>query len=306
MNIIRGLEDTAALPKKTAVAIGNFDGVHLGHQKILETLIFESEKYGLVSVALTFSPHPKKVVGKDPIKMIQSLGQRLKIIEQFHVHTVLILPFNKELANHTAEDFIQNLVLDPMKAEEVIVGKNFCFGRNRSGCSKTLCDLGEKNDFRVLIIPPVTVGGTTVSSSLIRRLLCEGNLEKANSLLGRPYEIEGTVIEGKRRGKSLGFPTANIRTDNEIIPRGVFLSRTIVEGRDFPSMTNVGKCPTFDQSTTNVESYLLNFDSDIYGKIIQVRFLKKIRTEQKFDSTQDLSRQIKKDLRLANEFFNLS
>ena len=146
----------------------------------------------------------------------------------------------------------------------------------------------------------------TVSSSCIRRLLAEGEVAKANLLLGRPYEIEGWVIKGKNRGRNLGFPTANIRTENEIIPRGVFLSRTLVEGKDYPSLTNVGECPTFSQDTLQVESYLLNFDGILYGKRIQVRFLKKVREERRFSSPQELTFQIQRDLRTAKDFFDLS
>jgi riboflavin kinase/FMN adenylyltransferase len=305
MNVIRGLENLPVLLRKTAVALGNFDGVHLGHRKILETLVREATQNELISIVITFSPHPKKIVGKDPIAMIQSLEQRVRTIRQFQVDSTLILSFTRELAEHSAEEFIQKFVLNPLRAEEVIVGENFCFGKNRSGCSETLSKLGQKHDFKVLTIPPVTVDSMTVSSSLIRRLLCQGDVEKANLLLGRPYEIEGSVISGQNRGRDLGFPTANIRTENEIIPRGVFLSRTRVEENDFPSLTNVGECPTFGQGTIQVESYLLNFDSDIYGKRIQIRFLKKIRDERRYSSPQELILQIQKDLALAEDFFKL-
>jgi len=305
MNVIKGLENFPVFPQKTAVALGNFDGVHLGHQKILETLVREAKQNNLISIVLTFSPHPKKIVGKEPIAMIQSLEQRMNTISQFQVHSTLILSFTWELSEYSGEDFIQRLVLIPLKAEEVIVGDNFCFGKNRTGCSETLRSLGQKHNFRVLTIPPVTINSMTVSSSLIRRLLHEGDVAKANLLLGRPYEIEGSVIRGKNRGRNLGFPTANIRTENEIVPRGVFLSRTLVEGKDFPSLTNAGECPTFDQNTTQVETYLLNFDADIYGQKIQVRFLKKIREERRFSSPEELTLQIKSDLRMANAFFKV-
>lgn len=305
MKIIRGLEEIPEFPQKTAVAIGNFDGVHLGHRRILETLVDEAKKNNLFSIVLTFSPHPKKIVGKEPIEMIQSLDQRLTSLSQFQVQAVLILHFDKKLANHTAQEFIQKFVLQPLKAEEIIVGENFCFGKNRHGCSETLHTLAKINTFRVHIIPPVTIGETTVSSSLIRNLLHAGKIEKANALLGRAYEIEGKVIKGQRRGKQLGFPTANIQTKNEIVPEGVFISNTIIDGTAYPSLTNVGKCPTFDQDGKNTESFILNFEDDVYGHAITVRFLKKIREEKKFSSPQDLANQIRKDLALAKDYFQI-
>jgi riboflavin kinase/FMN adenylyltransferase len=196
-------------------------------------------------------------------------------------------------------------VLEPLKAAEIIVGENFCFGKNRQGCSETLHCLAKINKFQVHIIPPVTIEETTVSSSLIRNLLHKGQIEKANALLGRMYEIEGIVIQGQCRGKNLGFPTANIQTENEIVPKGVFLSKTVIDGAAYPSLTNVGKCPTFDQEGKNVESYILDFDDDIYGQKINIRFLKKIREEKKFSSPEELTNQIQKDLALAKDYFQL-
>lgn len=305
MKIIKGLEELPEFPKKTAVAIGNFDGVHLGHKQILETLVNEANNNDLISVVLTFSPHPKKVVGKDPIDMIQSLDQRLESLSHFQVQATIILLFDRHLANHTAQEFIQKLVLKPLKAEEIIVGENFCFGKDRQGCSETLHTLAKTNRFQVHIVPPVTIEETTVSSSLIRNLLSEGQVERANVFLGRAYEIEGIVIQGKSRGKQMGFPTANIQSENEIIPEGVFLSNTVIDGTAYASLTNVGKCPTFDQEGKNVESYILNFDKEIYGQKISIRFIKKIREEQRFSSPQELANQIQKDMALAVDYFQL-
>jgi len=305
MKIIKGLENTPEFRTKTAVAIGNFDGVHLGHKKILETLVSEATKNDLTSLVMTFSPHPKKVVGKEPIPMIQSLEQRLESIRQFNVRAALILHFDRQLANRTAQYFIRHLVLEPLNAAEIIVGENFCFGKNRQGCNRTLHRLAQANGFRVHIIPPVTIAETRVSSSLIREFLQKGQIEKANHLLGRPYEIEGTVIQGQSRGKNLGFPTANIQTANEIMPGGVFVSNTVINSQAFMSLTNIGQCPTFDQKGNQVETYLMNFSSDIYGQPIKVQFLKKIRDEKKFSSPLELTRQIQKDLAFAEKYFEI-
>jgi riboflavin kinase/FMN adenylyltransferase len=305
MEIIRGLEELPEFSKETAVAIGNFDGVHLGHKQILETLVTEAKSNDLTSVVLTFSPHPKKVVGKEPIEMIQSLDQRLEALARFQVQAVLILHFDSHLANHTAQEFIQELVLEPLNAKEIIVGDNFCFGKNRQGCSETLHTLAKTNRFQVHIVPPVTIEETTVSSSLIRNLLREGQIERANVLLGRAYEIEGVVIQGRSRGRQLGFPTANIQSKNEIIPEGVFISNTVIEGTAQASLTNVGHSPTFGLEGKSVESYILNFGEDLYGQALNVRFLKKIRDEKKFASPQELANQIRKDIALAKDYFQL-
>jgi riboflavin kinase/FMN adenylyltransferase len=304
MQIIKNVVDFPSFPKNTSVAIGNFDGVHLGHQKILRVLTDEAKNKGLLPLVLTFSPHPKKVVGKGQIHMLQSLDQRLREINRFPIHAALLLNFDRKLANRTAQDFLENMVLKPLRAQEIIVGENFCFGRNREGCTETLLKLAQKLSFYVRSISSVHVGGAVVSSSNIRKLLWEGEIEKAATLLGRFYEIEGEVIKGKSRGKTLGFPTANIQTSNEIAPGGVFLSEVYLDGKKYPSLTNIGIRPTFHQRDLNIESYILHFDSDLYGKKIRIRFLKRVRDEINFDSPEALSFQIQKDIQAAETFFS--
>jgi riboflavin kinase/FMN adenylyltransferase len=303
MKIIRDGKDFPSFSKKTSVAIGNFDGVHLGHQKILKVLADQAKNKNLLPVVLTFSPHPKKVVGKERISMLQSLDQRLREVSRFPIYATYVLNFDKRLANRSAQDFLENIVLKPLKAQEIIVGENFCFGRNREGCTETLKKLAPKLGFDVRSVSPVCVDGDVVSSSNIRKLLWEGKVEKAAVQLGRFYEIEGEVIKGKSRGKTLGFPTANIKTPNEITPDGVFLSQVAIEGSDHPSLTNIGTCPTFQQKDKNIETYILFFDGDLYGKKIHIRFLKKVRDEIHFESPRALSDQIRKDIQTAKSFF---
>lgn len=304
MQVFKNVTDFPSFPKRTSAAIGNFDGVHLGHQKILRVLTDEAKNKGLLPVVLTFSPHPKKVVGKGQIQMLQSLDQRLREIDHFPIHATFILKFDKNLAKRTARDFIENMVLKPIRAQEIIVGENFCFGRNREGCIDTLLKFAQELSFYVRSIPPVSVGGDIVSSSNIRKLLWEGELEKATALLGRYYEIEGEVIRGKSRGKILGFPTANIQTSNEITPGGVFLSEVTFEGKNYPSITNIGIRPTFHLKDINIETYILHFDADLYGKKIRIRFLKKVRDEISFESPEALTHQIQKDIQAAEAFFS--
>jgi riboflavin kinase/FMN adenylyltransferase len=304
MKTYSDVTDFPSFPKRTSVAIGNFDGVHLGHKKILKVLTDEAKNKDLLPIVLTFLPHPKKIVGEGQIHMLQTMDQRLREISHFPIHAALFLKFDKKLAKRTAQDFLENVVLQPLKAQDIIVGENFCFGRNREGCIDTLLALAQELNFNVRSVPPVRVGGEVVSSSNIRRLLWKGEIEKAATLLGRNYEIEGEVIRGKSRGRTLGFPTANIQTLNEITPGGVFLSEVTFEGQNYPSITNIGIRPTFQLTDKNIETYILNFAIDLYGKKIRIRFLKKVRDEMSFDTPGALAHQIQKDIQVAETFFS--
>jgi riboflavin kinase/FMN adenylyltransferase len=305
MEIVHGLEKFPSLSGHSIVAIGNFDGIHLGHHKILECLEKTAREYGFFSFVLTFFPHPGKILGKNNLKMIQTLDQKIREIRKFDIQALLIIPFDKQFANLSGQDFIQKIVLTTLKAKAVIIGNNFYFGKNREGDISLLHSLSSKFNFRVCSIPAVIQNGETVSSSLIRNLLQEGNVEKANRLLGRPYEIEGKVVKGQSRGKALGFPTANIETENEIIPQGVFITKTRVGSKILPSMTNVGKQPTFDQKDLNIESFIIDFDRDLYGEHIGICFLKKIRNQIKFRIPDELARQLETDLQTTKAYFRI-
>jgi riboflavin kinase/FMN adenylyltransferase len=304
MHVIKGFKHLPSFSKDCVVAIGNFDGIHLGHQKILRILVREAKKYGLISLLLTFSPHPEKVLGISSVKMLQTLDQRLGEIEKYDLHYVVVLPFDQKFAHTPAEEFIRTIVIQKLKAKKVIVGENFRFGQNREGDISKLRALAVEYDFKVQSLPPVVKQGHVVSSSLIRELLEQGKPEKANILIGRPYEIEGTVIKGKSRGKHLGFPTANVSPLNEIIPSGVFISKVGVRSKLLPAVTHVGSKPTFNDRDTHIESYIMDFKNNLYGERIRILFLRKIRDEKKFDSPKALSLQIKKDLESAKRYFH--
>ncbi|TEU04563.1 MAG: bifunctional riboflavin kinase/FAD synthetase [Candidatus Aminicenantes bacterium] len=303
MEVIHGLENYSFISDHTIVAIGNFDGVHLGHQKILLYLEKKAKEFELFSLVLTFFPHPGQILGKNGIKMIQTLDQRIREINKFDIHAVLIIPFDERFASLSGQDFIRKIVLNRLKAKAVIVGENFYFGKNREGDTALLHRLSSKYNFRICPVPSVIKERKTVSSSLIRNFLQEGKVEEVSGLLGRSYEIEGKVIEGQSRGKSLGFPTANIETENEIIPQGVFITQTRIGTEFLPSMTNVGSQPTFNQRGLNIESYILNFEGNLYGEQIGIHFLKKIRDEVKFRTPDDLARQLEKDLEATQAHF---
>ena len=305
MEVFHGLENFSSISNHSIVAIGNFDGVHLGHQKILRCLEKKAKEFELFSLALTFFPHPGQILGKNGIRMIQTLDQRIKEIKKFDIKAVLVIPFDESFAGLSGQDFIRKIVLNRLKAKAVIVGENFHFGKNREGDAALLHRLSSKYNFRICPVPPVIKEKETISSSLIRNFLQEGNVEKVSGLLGRTYEIEGKVIKGQSRGKALGFPTANIETENEIIPQGVFITQTRIGAEILPSMTNVGSQPTFGQPGLNIESYILNFERNLYGEHIGIHFLQKIRAEIKFRTPDDLTRQLEKDLETTQAHFGI-
>lgn len=305
MQIIRRIEDFPILTTNTITAIGNFDGIHLGHKKILQFLVSEAEKKKLPSLVLTFSPHPEIYFRKNPVKMIQTMDQRLKEIEKNNISMTFVLPFSEDIASLSSRDFIQKIMIDTLHAEEIIVGDNFRFGKNRTGNVRILQKLSSLCGFNFFSIHSEKRHGRIVSSSLIRTYLLRGDIEKANALLGHPYEIEGTVIEGHSRGKNLGFPTANISSINEIIPHGIFFSYVCFKGQKRPSLTNIGTSPTFGPSETQIESHIIDFTENLYGQTQKIQLLKKFRDEFKFNTPEKLVEQLKKDLAAAKTFFKL-
>jgi len=277
--------------------------MHLGHQKIIESLVREAGELRLKSVVLTFSPHPEKILGQETIRMIQTINQRLRGLEQLGVEATLIIPFNDDFFRLGPEEFIQKILIDQLQTRLIIVGADFRFGHGRQGNPEYLARAGEKAGFKVKIIPPVMLDGEVVSSSLIRQLLEKGKVDLAARFLGHPYEIEGFVIKGDSRGQILGLPTANIEPRNEILPPGVFISESQVKDSVFPSVTNIGFRPTFGSASQTVESHLLNFSGTLYGQEIKTRLLKKIREERKFPDAESLREQILNDIEQARLYW---
>jgi riboflavin kinase/FMN adenylyltransferase len=306
MQILRGLVNLPRFPKPTAVAIGNFDGLHLGHKAILRVLVERAQASGLHSLVLTFSPHPEKVLSQRRVAMIQTLTQRLAGLKESGVQAVLVASFSQAFARLTSQEFFQNILVSLLGAREVVVGENFRFGLKRQGDIEELRRLGRNGGVTVHPVPQIRYKGEIVSSSLIRSFLFEGKMERANALLGYPYEIEGKVIKGSSRGASLGFPTANILTDNEITPEGVFITTAKLSRQTYPSVTNIGFRPTFGKDAFQVETYIFDFKRSIYGKRIRLGILKKIRDEKEFSSPQALVQRVREDLAAAQDFFKKS
>ena len=318
MNIYRSFDELRPSPAGTALAIGNFDGLHLGHQKILRALVREAVRRRLGSCLLTFSPHPEKMFGTKNIRMIQTLEQRLDGLCRAGVQSAFVAPFDRWFADLPARAFAEQTLHHGLNASVVVVGAGFRFGQGRQGDLAMLKALGREYGFEVRTVAPVIRHGSAVSSSRIRALLGRGAVSCAAELLGRSYTIEGDIISGDRRGRSLGFPTANVETPNEIVPSGVFLTLCEVEGKLRPSVTNVGLRPTFARRTAattsartraredglrSVETFILDFDGKVYGAPVKVHFLKKIREERTFRSPADLVRQIGRDVAAARKYF---
>ncbi len=283
------------------LTLGNFDGIHLGHQKILKTLKERAEKTGLPSVVYTFEPHPRKVVSpeKGP-PLIITQEEKIALIEGFGIDYLLLAHFTKEFAATHPREFVEDVLAKRLRVREVWVGHDYSFGRGREGSVEYLKEMAERLGFRVGVIPAFKKEGVIVSSSLIRRLVKEGDVKRAATFLGRPFSLTGKVVKGEDRGTELGFPTANIEVREELLPKeGVYAGLSTIEGRRYQSVVNVGRAPTFDRKKTIVETHILDFSGIIYGKDIRVTFVDRIRDEKKFPTVEELTEQIKKDITMA-------
>lgn len=299
MVVYRGLDDPRLLARPAAVAVGNFDGLHLGHRKILDRLCAAASERGLRSLVLTFEPHPERALGRRSVLMIDTPEGRLERLRRTCVDAVVLIPFDRAFAGLGCREFVDDVLRTRLGAEEAVVGRGFRFGRNRRGDTARLRALGRKAGLRVHVVPPAVVGGRTVSSTAVRRLLARGRVEEAARLLGRPYEISGRVVGGRSRGRRIGFPTANLETPNEILPGGVFVTETVRGGRAFASVTSVGTNPTFGPGPLSVETLLLDFRGSLYGSVLTVRFLARLRSTRKFGGAAPLAARIGRDVDAA-------
>ncbi len=297
------IEDLAEFPPSLSypvMTIGVFDGVHLGHQLILQRLTERAKKMEGTSVILTFTPHPQKIISpaRAPL-LLQTRQQKEKILEGLGVDIMLRLPFTRRLSLYSPPEFARQ-VLHDHGIREIHVGSNFRFGHQRSGDIGALTSLGEEYRFQVHEIDPVYHGETRISSSHIRSLLAAGGVALARHLLGRPYQVEGIVVRGSGKGAQLSFPTANLELENELVPAsGVYVTRAHLNGKTYPAVTNIGVRPTLSDQTTDrpvVEPHLLDFEENIYGKHMKLDLCFRLRAEKKFDGVEELKRQIGKDV----------
>lgn len=296
------------LPRKfehPVATIGNFDGVHLGHQALFrETVKRAREAYGQ-SIAITFHPHPLQVLRpENPIKLICSFEQKVKLIEAAGLDYLLVLDFTLELASLEAEEFVEDVLVKGLGVKELIVGYDYRFGRKRRGDTELLKILGKRFGFEVVVIPPQKVNGLTVSSSLVRELVSEGDVATVAKLLGRPYQICGQVVPGHGRGrKLLGFPTANLKLSTEkLTPKtGVYAVEVLLDGQKLLGVMNLGFNPTFGDGFLSAEVHIFNFQDELYGRWICINLIERLRDEMKFASPEDLAAQITKDCQKARE-----
>jgi len=282
----------------TSVAIGNFDGVHLGHRYVIDFLRkVSSAKFSKLCV-VTFDPHPQKVLSRKEVVLIMPFREKIKLLENLGVDVTVCLSFTQKLSEMTAEDFVEKILVDLLRIKDIIVGPGFMFGNKRLGNTKLLSSLGEVYGYDTTVLQPKVMNNEKISSSLLRRYLLDGNVQTANRLLGYTFFIEGVVVAGEKRGRKIGFPTTNIRTDWELLPKpGVYATYAIIKGKRFKSITNIGYRPTFGESNLLVETYILDFSRDVYGAVIRVEFVKRLRDEKKFNSVNDLISKIKLDVK---------
>jgi riboflavin kinase/FMN adenylyltransferase len=289
------------------LALGNFDGVHRGHQKILDRLHRVATERGATAVVMTFDPHPPRVVRPDKAPpLLMTKAQKLEALAAAGIQGAAIVRFTPELSRWDPETFVQRVLVDWLHVSEVWVGANFLFGRERAGNFTLLRALGLSFGFKAEKIDPVRYKDFVVSSTRIRRLISEGRIDEAGALLGHQYAIDGIVVEGDRRGRTIGFPTANLRTENELLPpHGVYATTATIGGVIHASVTNVGVRPTVDDSgRTSIETHLFDLDADLYGVAVRLGFVQRLRDERTFDSIQALKSQIEADCGRARVLFD--
>jgi riboflavin kinase/FMN adenylyltransferase len=297
-----------ALRRPVTLTLGVFDGLHLGHQAIMRTVVERAASAGTAPTVVTFDPHPRSVLHPESAPpLLQTFEQRLEGMRFLGIEQVVVLEFTRELAAVAAEEFVSRSVVDDLGARAVYLGRGFAFGRGRGGNIGLLRELGARYGFEADEVPEVEVRGRRISSTATRRAVQHGRMSLARRMLGRPYGLEGGVAEGRRLGGPvLGFPTANIEPHNRVLPAtGVYVTATLVDGEWHRSVTNVGRRPTVGEDEhVTVEAHLLDFDRSLYGETIRVRFLHRVRGERRFPSVDDLRAQIGRDVERARRYFD--
>ena len=305
MKIFHGTEN-ANIARPTVLTLGVFDGLHLGHQRIMTKVVDRAKAVGAVSTAITFDPHPRAVLHPESAPpLLQTLDQRLANLAVLGVDQTIVIRFDRDFASQSAEHFLHDIIHDRLHAKEVYLGKGFAFGSARGGNIELLRKMSSELGFVADEVDEVQIRGQRISSSKIRELLANGHVGLARRMLGRPYGVEGVVIRGDRRGHTIGFPTANLHPHNRVIPKfGVYATATLIDGKWRRSITNIGVRPTFGvESEPSIESYIFDFDRDLYGDVLRVRFLYRIRDERKFGGIDELKAQIERDTRRALNYF---
>ena len=303
MKIIHDLEELTAVPPHTVATIGNFDGVHLGHRAIFRRVVAEARQAQGTATVITFNPHPLKLLAPERAPLlIDTYPERERLIAASCIDLLVCLPFTAALAALPATTFVTDILIRALGVKHLIIGYDYAFGRNRQGDAAFLQSCGERYGFTVEVLPPITQNQDVYSSTRIRQLLQEGEVAAAASLLGRHFTLEGEVIHGAGRGRHLGFPTANLRTDKELLPKeGVYAVKVRYGAKLLDGVANIGRNPTFGENELTVEVYLLDVKSDLYGKTLHLFFLQRLRGEERFATVPELCAAIQGDIDHARQ-----
>ncbi len=308
MQVFRDALDSTDLPRGAVTTIGNFDGVHLGHQKIVASVVHRAREQGRPAVAITFEPHPLKVLHPELApKMIQTLAQKEESLESLGIDALLVIPFTRDFSLTEPEIFVKEFLAGRLGTSEILLGAHFAFGRGKRGNLELLQTMGPSLGFAAEGVPEVLRADAPVSSTRIREAILEGDIADANSMLGRPHVLDGLIARGDRMGRKIGFPTINLKPENELYPAdGVYFSRVFFKsfGREFDCVTNIGRRPTvYEDYETTIESYVLDFSSDVYGERIRLFFHDRVREERRFASMLELTAQIRRDIDATRAYF---
>lgn len=301
--------DTFKIEEPTAVTIGNFDGLHLGHRKLIGELKSRAQADGLSSVVFSFFPHPLTVLRCEPnVQMIVSPEEKAYLLEQMGVDYFIEYPFTKDFADITAEDFVRNVLIEQLNCKLLLVGEGYRFGKNQLGSAETVKKIGGEYGLQVIIVPHIEHDGIKISSTVIRKLIADRQFSLAEKYLSQPYFVGGKVMRGKRVGRTIGFPTVNLLPfANKLLPPdGVYLTRTKCGQTTYNSITNIGNNPTVNGRHKTVETYLFGYTGSLYGEIVWVEFFNWLRDVVKFDSLSGLQQQISKDIEAAKVYFGIS
>jgi riboflavin kinase/FMN adenylyltransferase len=305
MRLFHGYEN-AEIGRPAVLTLGVFDGLHLGHQLIISRVVERARHLGAVPTVITFDPHPRAVLHPESAPpLLQTFDQKVEAFGVLGVEQAIVVRFTPEFARVRAEEFLRDVVHERLQAREVYLGRGFAFGRGREGDIDLLRRVSGELGFFADEVPEVRLRGRRISSSRIRGLLAAGSVNLARRMLGRPYGVEGRVVRGAERGRTIGFPTANLRPSNRVIPRGgVYVTATLIGGEWRRSVTNVGVRPTFErEAEPSVETFVMDWGGDLYGDVVRVRFLHRLRDERRFDSIDALKRQIERDAARARKYF---
>jgi riboflavin kinase/FMN adenylyltransferase len=298
--------DNAKIARPTVLTLGVFDGLHLGHQLIMRTVVDRARAIGAVPTVITFDPHPRALLHPESAPpLLQTFDQKIEALGVLGIEQTIVIRFDKTFSEIRAEDFLRTVIAERLHAKEVYLGCGFAFGHDREGNVDLLRAVSHSLGFFADEVPELRLRGRRISSSRIRELLQAGRVNTARRMLGRPYGVEGIVMRGAERGAKLGFPTANLHPQNRVIPRsGVYVTATLIDGQWRRSVTNIGTRPTFEsESELSVETFVMNWSGNLYGDVVRVRFLHRLREEKKFNSIDELKLQIARDVARAQNYF---